>query len=111
MDKDDRNQGPNDNDRINKDPTSAVEAADAREFDAGGNVRKRGEDSSPDNRDRGETSSRSRPARRTAVAEITAAARQRHYPSCWTCFSIQVVALREASRIARSPRGLQFAGS
>jgi len=58
MDRDDRNQGPNRNDRTNKDPTSTAEGAEGREFDIAGNMRERGEDPSPDDRDRGETSSR-----------------------------------------------------
>ena len=58
MDTDNRNQGPNDNDRINKDPTPAAEGTEARDFDIAGNVRDRGEDPSPDNRDRGEASSK-----------------------------------------------------
>jgi len=58
MDKDDRNQGPNRNDRINKEPTSTVEGAEDREFEIAGNVRERDEEPSPDDRDRGERSSR-----------------------------------------------------
>ena len=58
MDKDDRNQGPNRKGRINKDPTAAAEGREEREFDIAGNVGERGEDPSPDNRERGETSSR-----------------------------------------------------
>lgn len=47
MDRDDRNQGPNRNDRTNKDPTSTAEGAEGREFDIASNMRARGEDPSP----------------------------------------------------------------
>ena len=58
---DDRNRqedaaGEGRKDRINKEPTSAVERPDGREFDVVGNVRSRGQDPSPDDRERGERS-------------------------------------------------------
>jgi hypothetical protein len=58
MDKRERNTGPSANDRINKQPTSATEDRGEREVDIAGNVRERGEDPSPDDRDRGERSSK-----------------------------------------------------
>ena len=54
MDEDTRNQGPDRKDRINKEGTSKRD--DAREFEISGSVLDRGEDPSPDDRDRGETS-------------------------------------------------------
>ena len=47
-------------DRINKRPTSAAQAdrAEVDEFVASSNIRERGEDPSPDDRDRGEISSK-----------------------------------------------------
>ena len=59
---DDRNRqedaaGEGRNDRINKQPTSAVERPEEAELDMAGNVRRRGEDASPDDRERGERSS------------------------------------------------------
>ena len=57
MDRTERNDGPGAKDRINKQPTSAAEGRDGREFDTTGNVRRKGEDPSPDDRDRGERSS------------------------------------------------------
>ncbi len=56
MDRKDRNRGPAGKDRINKQPTSAAQDGAEREFDVTGNVRERGEDPSPDDRDRGERS-------------------------------------------------------
>jgi hypothetical protein len=58
MDRKDRNDGPAAKDRINRTPTSAAEGGD--QFDIAGNVRERGEDPSPDDRDRGERSSAER---------------------------------------------------
>jgi hypothetical protein len=45
-----------DKDRINKAATSDVERDPEREFDTTGNVRKKGQDPSPDDRERGECS-------------------------------------------------------
>ena len=45
-----------DKDRINKAATSDVEGDPEREFDISGNVREKGQDPSPDDRDRGERS-------------------------------------------------------
>ena len=56
MDRSERNSGPGAEDRINKQPTSEAEGGAEREFDIAGNVRERGEDPSPDDRDRGERS-------------------------------------------------------
>ena len=56
MDRSNRNTGPGAKDRINKQPTTA-EGGEKKEFDITGNVRERGEDPSPDDRDRGERSS------------------------------------------------------
>ena len=58
---DDRNRqedaaGEGRKDRINKEPTSAVERPDEEKFGGAGNVRERGEDPSPDDRERGERS-------------------------------------------------------
>jgi hypothetical protein len=58
MDRREGNTGPSANDRINKRPTSAAQGRDEREFDIAGNVEERGEAPSPDNRDRGERSSK-----------------------------------------------------
>jgi hypothetical protein len=41
-------------DRINKTPTSAVERDPRDEYDITGNVRRKGQDPSPDDRERGE---------------------------------------------------------
>ena len=58
---DDRNRqedaaGGGRKDRINKQPTSAAEGAEETEFEISGNVREKGQDPSPDDRDRGERS-------------------------------------------------------
>ena len=53
MDEDTRNQGPDRKDRINR---GTSERDDAREFEISGSVLDRGEDPSPDDRYRGETS-------------------------------------------------------
>jgi hypothetical protein len=58
---DDRNRqedaaGEGRKDRINKEPTSAVERPEEEAFDVAGNVRFRAEDPSPDDRARGERS-------------------------------------------------------
>ena len=45
-----------DKQHINKEPTSSAEAEDERVFDIAGNVKRRGEDPSPDDRERGERS-------------------------------------------------------
>ena len=45
-----------DKQHINKEPTSSAESEDERAFDIAGNVKRRGEDPSPDNRQRGERS-------------------------------------------------------
>ena len=45
-----------DKQHINKEPTSTAEGADERAFDIAGNVKRRGEDPSPDDRERGERS-------------------------------------------------------
>ncbi len=58
MDRTERNTGPAAKDRINKQPTSAAQGGAERELDMTGNVRERGEDPSPDDRDRGERSSK-----------------------------------------------------
>ena len=46
-----------DKQHINKQPTSSAEDEDERAFDIAGNVKRRGQDPSPDDRDRGERSS------------------------------------------------------
>ena len=43
-------------DRINKEPTSAVERSEKEEFDVAGNVREPSQDPSPDDHERGERS-------------------------------------------------------
>ena len=58
---DDRNReedaaGEGRKDRINKAPTSAFERDPEKEFDVTGNVREKGQDPSPDDRERGERS-------------------------------------------------------
>ena len=45
-----------DKQHINKQPTSGAEDEDERAFHIAGNVKQRGEDPSPDNRERGERS-------------------------------------------------------
>jgi hypothetical protein len=45
-----------DKQHINKKPTSSAEGEDERAFDIAGNVKRRGEDPSPDDRERGERS-------------------------------------------------------
>ena len=62
---DDRNRqedaaGEGRKDRINKQPTSAVESGDTAGLEIAGNVREKGQDPSPDDRDRGERSERER---------------------------------------------------
>ena len=66
MDRRDRNSGPDAKDRINKTPTSAAEDPKGREFDIAGNVRERGEDPSPDDRDRGERSGKEKASAESA---------------------------------------------
>ena len=56
MDRTERNTGPAAKDRVNKTPTSDIERDTDAEFDVTGNVREKGEDPSPDDRDRGERS-------------------------------------------------------
>ena len=56
MDRSERNTGPAAKDRINKRPTSEAEGKTDEEFDVTGNVREKGQDPSPDDRDRGERS-------------------------------------------------------
>jgi hypothetical protein len=58
MDRKERNTGPNANDRINKPSTTSAEGRGDREVDVAANLRERGEDPSPDDRDRGERSSK-----------------------------------------------------
>lgn len=58
---DDRNRqedaaGEGRKDRINKEPTTAIERPEEEAFDVTGNVRRRGQDPSPDDRERGERS-------------------------------------------------------
>lgn len=58
---DDRNRqedaaGEGRKDRIDKNSTSAVERPNAEAFEVAGNVRDRGQDPSPDDRERGEIS-------------------------------------------------------
>ena len=56
MDRNDRNDGPGASDRINKTPTSEAEGDASAEFGVTGNVREKGQDLSPGDRDRGELS-------------------------------------------------------
>ena len=56
MDRSERNTGPGAKDRLNKRPTSEAEGDNDAEFDVTGNVRDKGQDPSPDDRDRGERS-------------------------------------------------------
>jgi len=56
MDRSERNTGPGARDRINKIPTSDAERDTDGEFDVTGNVREKGQDPSPGDRDRGERS-------------------------------------------------------
>ena len=58
MDRSQRNTGPAAKDRLNKTPTEEAEGRTEGEFDIAGNVRERGEDPSPGDRDRGERSSK-----------------------------------------------------
>jgi hypothetical protein len=58
MDRKERNTGPSANDRINKPSTTSAEGRGDREVDIADNLRERGEDPSPDDRGRGERSSK-----------------------------------------------------
>ena len=57
-DKDPRDNRSSEKSRLNKEPTSHRERDREDEFEIAGNVRTKGEDPSPDDRDRGERSSR-----------------------------------------------------
>ena len=56
MDRSERNTGPGAKDRVNKTPTSEAEGDTDAEFDVTGNVREKGQDPAPGDRDRGERS-------------------------------------------------------